>query len=99
MTDALPEPPAPVQVKVKLLLEFVSGAVLAEPEVARVPLQAPVAVQEVASVDDQLRLAAAPLATLVGLALRLTVGGDEAEPTVTVAEAEALPAAPLQLSE
>ena len=69
-----------------------------EPEVERAPLQPPEAVQPVALVDDQLSVAAAPLATLLGVAVRVTVGTDAADLTVTVADALALPPAPLQLS-
>ena len=39
-----------------------------------VPLQAPEAVQEVALVEFQVRVAAEPAVTDVGVALRLTVG-------------------------
>jgi hypothetical protein len=64
-------PPAPVQVS-----EYVALAVKApvdcDPLVALEPDQAPEAVQEVALVDDQLRVDAAPLAMVLGLALRFT---------------------------
>ncbi|MEZ5474433.1 MAG: hypothetical protein R3E72_05435 [Steroidobacteraceae bacterium] len=59
---------------VKVLLAFVSGPVLTVPAVARLPLQAPLAAQLVASVEDQLRFELPPLATLVGLADIETVG-------------------------
>lgn len=45
-----------------------------EPLVALVPDQAPEAVQEVALVEDQVKVEVPPLATLVGLALIVTVG-------------------------
>ena len=67
-----------------------------EPEVERAPLQPPEAVQPVALVDDQFSVAEPPLATLVGVAVSVTVGA--AGVTATVAEALALPPAPLQLS-
>jgi hypothetical protein len=60
------------------------------------PDQAPVAVQEVALVDDQVKVAALPLATVLGLALRLTVALG-CELTVTVADCAALPPAPLHV--
>lgn len=44
-----------------------------EPLRALVPDQAPEAVQEVALVVDQVSVDAAPLATVLGFALRLTV--------------------------
>ena len=56
------EPPGPLQVSVKVLLALVSPPVLAVPEVGRAPLHAPLAEQEVALLEDQLRLALAPLA-------------------------------------
>jgi hypothetical protein len=64
--------------------------------VARAPLQPPDAAQEVASVEDQDKVEVAPLATVLGLALKVTVGDGEA--TVTVADCAALPPAPLQAS-
>jgi hypothetical protein len=45
----------------------------AEPLSGLVPDQAPEAVQDVALVADQLRVDAEPLATVLGLALRVTV--------------------------
>ena len=45
-----------------------------EPEVERAPLQPPEAVQPVALLDDQFSVAAAPLATLLGVAVSVTVG-------------------------
>jgi hypothetical protein len=47
-----------------------------------VPDQAPEATHAVALVKDQARVAALPLVTVPGLALRVTVGGGEV--TVTV---------------
>jgi hypothetical protein len=51
----------------------VSPPVDCEPLRALVPDQAPEAVQAVALVADQLSVDAAPLATVLGVALRLTV--------------------------
>jgi hypothetical protein len=48
-----------------------------------VPDQAPEAVQAVAFVDDQVRLALLPLATVLGLAVKLTVGAGAVTETVT----------------
>ena len=45
-----------------------------EPEVGLVPVHAPLAVQEVALVDDQVSVDELPLVTDVGLAPRETVG-------------------------
>ena len=66
-------PPAPVQVRVKdwSLVRF---PVEAEPLVASAPLQPPEAVQEVAFVEDQVRVALSPLVTVLGLAESVTVG-------------------------
>jgi hypothetical protein len=70
--------------------------VLVEPLVARVPLQAPLAVQLVALVLDQVSVEAPPLATDAGDAEMATVG---AGTTVTVADWVALPPGPVQVSE
>jgi hypothetical protein len=55
-----------------------------EPLVALEPLQPPEAAHEVALVDDQVNVEAAPLATVLGLALKLTIAVGVAA-TVTVA--------------
>ncbi len=54
------------------------------PLVALLPDQPPDAVQEVAWVDDQESVELPPLAMVLGLALKLTVGAGEV--TVTVAD-------------
>jgi len=87
-------PPAPVQVKV-YLVAAVSAAVLCEPLSASVPLQPPEALHEVALLEDQVSFDAAPLATVLGVALSVTEGADVV--TVTVADCVALPPAPLQV--
>ncbi len=74
----------------------VSFPVDCEPLVPKVPLQAPVAVQEVALVDDQVSVELEPLAMLVGLAARVTVGAGES--TVTIAACTALPPLPVHVS-
>ena len=51
-----------------------SAPVDCEPLTASVPDQAPEAVHEVALVDDQLKVELVPLATVLGLAVRVTVG-------------------------
>jgi hypothetical protein len=83
VTDWPAEPPAPVQVNVKLVLA-VRFEVAWEPLVARVPLQPPEATQEVALVVDHVKVDAAPLLTVVGLALSVTDGAGVV--TVTVAD-------------
>ncbi len=67
-----------------------------EPLVASLPDQAPEAVQEVALVLDHVNVELAPLATVLGLAVKLTVGAGGV--TVTVADCAALPPAPVQVS-
>ncbi len=67
-----------------------------EPLTALLPDQAPEAVQEVALVLDHVRVELAPLATVLGLAVKLTVGA--ADVTVTVADCAALPPTPVQVS-
>ncbi len=60
------------------------------------PAQPPDAVQDVAFLDDQVKVDAAPLATVLGLALRATVAVGVAL-TMTVADWEALPPVPVQV--
>ena len=66
-----------------------------EPLTALVPDQAPEAVQEVALVEDQVKVEPLPLATVLGLAAKVTVGAGEI--TDTVADCAALPPLPAQL--
>lgn len=61
-----------------------------------VPVQPPEAVQEVALVDDQVSVEPLPLATVLGLADRVTVG--EGGVTDTVTDWAALPPAPVQVN-
>ena len=60
------------------------------------PLQPPEAVQDVAFVEDQVNVEVPPLATVLGLAVRVTVGAGVV--TETVADCAALPPAPVQVS-
>ena len=71
-----------------------SAPVLALPFVGSLPDQPPEAAQLVAFAEDQLSIADPPLLTLVGVALRLTVGATTAAFTVIAnagSEADALP--------
>jgi hypothetical protein len=74
----------------------VSAPVLCEPFTGLLPDQAPEAVQAVAWVVDQLSEEALPLATVLGLAVKITVGADVV--TETVADCVALPPVPVQVS-
>ena len=67
----------------------VSAPVVCEPLADLEPDQAPEAVHAVALVDDQLKVEPLPLATVLGLAVKLTVGAGAV--TVTVADCVALP--------
>ncbi len=69
-----------------------------EPLVGSLPDQAPEAVHEVALVADQLTVELAPLRTVLGLAVTVTVGAAAAGVTETVTVCAALPPAPLQVS-
>ncbi len=73
-----------------------SAPVLCVPLTASDPDQAPDAVHEVALAADHVKVELEPLATLVGLALNEMVGA--AEETVTVADWDALPPLPVQMS-
>jgi hypothetical protein len=79
-------PPEPVHCRVNVVLAvMLLMAVL--PEVFLLPLQPPEAVQEVAFVEDHVSCVLPPLATLVGLALSVTVGaGGGGAETLTVTE-------------
>jgi len=68
--------------------------VLCDPLIAWLPVQPPEAVQEVALMDVQLSVEALPLATVLGLAVKLTVGA--AAVTETVTDCVALPPVPAQ---
>lgn len=83
----LADPPAPLQLSVNVLLVAVSPPVLALPETGRLPLQAPLARQLVALVEDQLSVEPPPLATVSGLLVKVTVGagGGGGASTVTFA--------------
>ena len=72
-----------------------SAPVDTEPLAGSLPDHAPEAVQEVALVEDQVSVAALPLATVLGLALSVRVGAGEV--TVTVADCAALPPVPVQV--
>jgi hypothetical protein len=95
VADCAALPPGPVQLSVYVALA-VSVPVEWEPLTAWAPDQAPLAVQEVALLDDQESIEALPLLTVLGLALRLTVALGVAL-TVTVADCAALPPAPVHV--
>ena len=71
-----------------------AGVTLALPLTARLPPQAPDAVQAVALADDQVSVVAAPRVRLLGTALMVTVGSGL---TATVAVAFAEPPGPVQV--
>ena len=73
-----------------------SVGVTCDPAVACPPLQPSEALQEVALVDDQVNVEVAPLLTVVGFAAKVTAGAGEL--TDTVADCDALPPVPLQVS-
>ena len=101
VVDAIAVPPAPVQARVNMLVT-VNAPLDWLPEIALLPVQAAEARQEVASVEDQVRVEDPPLVTNAGFAASDTVGtgGGGCEPdTVTVADAPALPPEPVQVRE
>ena len=65
------------------------------PLLASAPLHPPDAAQEVVLVDDHDSVELPPLATVLGLVLKITVGAGEV--TVTVADCAALPPVPVQV--
>lgn len=99
--DRVAVPPAPVHDSENVLVA-VSGPVDWDPESGFCPDHAPDAAHEVALLDDHVKVAAAPLATLVGSALKDIVGGGGgggAPWTETVTVRDAVPPAPVQASE
>jgi hypothetical protein len=70
--------------------------VVCEPLAAFVPDQAPEPLQAVALVADQVSVELLLLATVLGLAAKVTVGAGEV--TDTVADCDALPLLPVQVS-
>jgi hypothetical protein len=74
----------------------VSAPVGCEPLAALLPDQAPEAVQAVAFVAVQVKVELPPLATVLGVALKLTIGAGEV--TETVADCVARPPVPVQVS-
>lgn len=101
VADALWVPPNPVQERLKVLV-VVKAPVDWLPEVALgLTPHAPEDAQEVAFVEDQVRVDDPPLAMEVGFAASDTVGiggGGGAPETVTVADALVLPPELLQVS-
>jgi hypothetical protein len=95
VTDWLAFPPGPVQVMPKVPLAL-KAPVDWEPLTALVPDQPPEAVHAVVLVEDQVRLDAEPLATVLGAAAKLTMGAFAV--TETVADWVALPLVPVQVS-
>lgn len=75
VADPFAEPPVPVQVSVYVAL-VVRAPVVAVPDVAFAPDQAPLAVHDVALVLDQVSVDEAPEAMLAGEALIVAVGAD-----------------------
>ena len=73
VADCAALPPVPLQLSVYIAFA-VSAPVDAEPLNALTPDQAPEAVQEVALVEDQVRVEPLPLVTVLGPAANVTVG-------------------------
>jgi hypothetical protein len=100
LTDCVADPPAPLQVSANAELE-VNAPVEAVPEDALLPLQLPDATHELASVEDQVRVADAPEASVDGDTARVTVGAGGAVGgcvTLAVTVWPAVPPAPEQVN-
>jgi len=95
VTDLLTVPPAPVQLRLYVRLPVAGGVTDWLPLIALVPVQPPEAVQLVTLVVAQDSVVAVPSVTVVGDALKVSVGVGDV--TVTLAEPEALPPGPVQL--
>jgi hypothetical protein len=88
-------PPVPVQVK-EYELGIVIAPVLCVPLVALLPIQPPVAVQEVALVELHVSVDEPPLATVVGFAVSVTVGAGTTETAAVTTPL--VPPTPLQVN-
>ena len=95
VADCAAEPPGPVQV-ITYFVVALSATVSWVPLAASVPVQPPDAEQAAALVEDQVSLDAAPLWTVLGLALKLIEGGVAV--TATAADCDELPPAPVHVS-
>ncbi|HEX3847013.1 MAG TPA: hypothetical protein VHV81_06495 [Steroidobacteraceae bacterium] len=95
VTDCAAVPPPPVQVKVYVLLAL-NAPVDWVPLTALAPDQPPDAEQEAALLADHVRVEPAPLATVDGFALKVTMGAPAL--TVTVTDWDAVPPVPVQVS-
>ncbi len=98
VTDCPALPPAPLQTRVKVLVE-VKGGVTSLPAVDLVPDQAPEAAHVVAFCDDQLSVAISPAVTDVGLALKNVIvggAGGSVPVTSTVTDWLTVPPGPVQ---
>jgi len=95
VADCAALPPGPEQVST-YVAPLLRAPVDWEPLTGLLPAQAPEAVHEVALRAFQVSVELSPLATVLGLALRLTVGA--APLTETVADCVALPPEPLQVN-
>lgn len=95
VTDWLPEPPGPAQVRVNVVVAL-SAPVDWLPLVARAPLQPPLAVQPVALVELQVSVADWPFSIEAGAALNVTAGTGGV--TVTVTVRLLVPPGPVQVS-
>jgi hypothetical protein len=84
-----------VQVRVNLVVA-VNAGVLCVPLIASLPVHPPEAVQDVASVEDQVRVDVPPFFTVVGLAVKVTAGAGVV--TDTEADCTALPPLPVQVN-
>jgi hypothetical protein len=94
VADCVALPPAPVQVRMNLVVAVID-AVAFEPLVGCDPLQPPEAVQLLSSVEVQVSMDVAPLLTVAGLAVKVTEGA--AAVTETVADCVAVPPLPVQV--
>jgi hypothetical protein len=94
VTDLLIDPPVTLSLQTKVYVLFVVGVTTSEAEVALLPNQPPLAVQEVASVDDQVRVEEEPALIDVGEAERVRVMGE----TITLVLAIAEPLSPVHFT-
>ena len=96
-TEAVAEPPAPVQVIVYVFVVESVSVITLVPEVSIASLQSPEALHEVASVEDQVNVKDSSTSTVEALDEIVAVGSGGGLVTVTETLSDAEPPAPVQV--
>ncbi len=95
-TELVAVPPAPLHDKAKVFGPVAAGVTVCIPDVARLPLQAPLATQLVALLEDQVKVELCPEMMVIGAAVSCTEGIGNATSIST--PAKDVPPVPVQVS-